>query len=145
MLRPPPRSTLFPYTTLFRSLGLRLAGGAGGRVAHVADAQVALEAGHVASVEDVPHQPVALAQQEAALMPGHHAGGVLSAMLKHRQGVIDALVHRLLGQKAHDTAHSTLPRLPGACFGESGWAGPPPSRLSGVVPVAARSEERRVG
>src|SRR5690348_17936132 len=24
MLRPPPRSTLFPYTTLFRSRGLRL-------------------------------------------------------------------------------------------------------------------------
>src|SRR3712207_8036719 len=23
MMRPPPRSTLFPYTTLFRSLGLR--------------------------------------------------------------------------------------------------------------------------
>src|SRR5205823_14831844 len=26
MLRPPPRSTLFPYTTLFRSLELALAG-----------------------------------------------------------------------------------------------------------------------
>src|SRR3712207_7756250 len=28
MIRRPPRSTLFPYTTLFRSLGLLLAGGA---------------------------------------------------------------------------------------------------------------------
>src|SRR2546430_13714642 len=31
MIRRPPRSTLFPYTTLFRSLGVR-ARGAGGRV-----------------------------------------------------------------------------------------------------------------
>src|SRR5438034_6908967 len=29
MIRPPPRSTLFPYTTLFRSLADRLAGVAG--------------------------------------------------------------------------------------------------------------------
>src|SRR2546425_7399731 len=28
MIRRPPRSTLFPYTTLFRSLGLALMGGA---------------------------------------------------------------------------------------------------------------------
>src|SRR2546430_8352922 len=28
MIRRPPRSTLFPYTTLFRSLGIRLALGA---------------------------------------------------------------------------------------------------------------------
>src|SRR3712207_7454841 len=27
MIRRPPRSTLFPYTTLFRSIGLRAAGG----------------------------------------------------------------------------------------------------------------------
>src|SRR2546425_5403057 len=31
MIRRPPRSTLFPYTTLFRSLSLLLAGVAGGR------------------------------------------------------------------------------------------------------------------
>src|SRR2546430_7044707 len=32
MIRRPPRSTLFPYTTLFRSLSRRARGGAGGRV-----------------------------------------------------------------------------------------------------------------
>src|SRR5438132_9053765 len=31
MLRPPPRSTLFPYTTLFRSLARGVRGGAGVR------------------------------------------------------------------------------------------------------------------
>src|SRR2546422_4146579 len=30
MIRRPPRSTLFPYTTLFRSPGVRIAGPAGG-------------------------------------------------------------------------------------------------------------------
>src|SRR5207244_13139551 len=30
MIRPPPRSTLFPYTTLFRSLGNKLAGWSAG-------------------------------------------------------------------------------------------------------------------
>src|SRR3712207_7174623 len=33
MIRRPPRSTLFPYTTLFRSLGVRRDPGAGLRVA----------------------------------------------------------------------------------------------------------------
>src|SRR3712207_8072770 len=38
MIRRPPRSTLFPYTTLFRSLGVNVVGevygGGGGREAH---------------------------------------------------------------------------------------------------------------
>src|SRR5438105_11982420 len=33
MIRPPPRSTLFPYTTLFRSRDDELADGSGGAVA----------------------------------------------------------------------------------------------------------------
>src|SRR5438874_2782904 len=39
MIRPPPRSTLFPYTTLFRSahreVGARVGGGRGGRAGGV--------------------------------------------------------------------------------------------------------------
>src|SRR3989441_3854116 len=34
MIRRPPRSTLFPYTTLFRSPPLRLSGAGGGRRPH---------------------------------------------------------------------------------------------------------------
>src|SRR5256885_9684933 len=40
MIRRPPRSTLFPYTTLFRSLFLGFLGG--GRLAHRADSVVVL-------------------------------------------------------------------------------------------------------
>src|SRR3712207_7322967 len=43
MIRRPPRSTLFPYTTLFRSLGERAVPGGGDPLAglvHVADAAV---------------------------------------------------------------------------------------------------------
>ncbi|GAA0569463.1 hypothetical protein GCM10008997_17790 [Halomonas salifodinae] len=75
------------------------------------DAQVALEARHMAGMEDVPHQAVALAQQEAALMPGHHTGGILPSVLEDRQGIIERLIDCLIGHKAHDTAHSALPRL----------------------------------
>ncbi len=88
-------------------LRLGLAGRTGGGIAHVADAQVALQARHVACVEDVTYQTVALAQQETALVPGHHARRVLTPVLQHRQGVVDCLVNRLLGHQADDTAHST--------------------------------------
>src|SRR5260370_6041917 len=35
MIRRPPRSTLFPYTTLFRSRGVRCGAGGGGRAGQV--------------------------------------------------------------------------------------------------------------
>src|SRR3712207_7185986 len=37
MIRRPPRSTLFPYTTLFRSQALRMPGHVSGRAARVVD------------------------------------------------------------------------------------------------------------
>src|SRR2546428_7437070 len=37
MIRRPPRSTLFPYTTLFRSDGVRVAAAAGGDASCIAD------------------------------------------------------------------------------------------------------------
>src|SRR2546425_4864013 len=40
MIRRPPRSTLFPYTTLFRSLGAPLRGG-GSNAEHTPDQEVA--------------------------------------------------------------------------------------------------------
>src|SRR5438034_7191706 len=58
MLRRPPRSTLFPYTTLFRSVtarelagmkrGVRLVNCARGGIVNEADLLAALESGHVA-------------------------------------------------------------------------------------------------
>ena len=52
---------------------------------------------HVVLAKNITHQAITLAQQEASLVPSHHPGGVLSAMLKDRQGVIQRLVHRLIG------------------------------------------------
>src|SRR5690349_22846533 len=56
MVLRPPRATLFPYTTLFRSVEVVLGEGAGVAAAHVARADV-LEAGEVGGllgeVEDV--------------------------------------------------------------------------------------------
>src|SRR3989442_14490144 len=51
MIRRPPRSTLFPYTTLFRSLGGRVIYGpadvpGGGRIAQCLDPQGAMFAVH---------------------------------------------------------------------------------------------------
>src|SRR3712207_8474684 len=46
MIRRPPRSTLFPYTTLFRSTGVVADGQAGGVVREVAD--------HVGGIGEVP-------------------------------------------------------------------------------------------
>src|SRR2546422_3984522 len=42
MIRRPPRSTLFPYTTLFRSRGVRLLGADESRVRHERDARRAV-------------------------------------------------------------------------------------------------------
>src|SRR2546426_2571615 len=47
MIRRPPRSTLFPYTTLFRSLGPRdRVGDEGDLVAHLVPPQVTMEPDH---------------------------------------------------------------------------------------------------
>src|SRR5256885_12451164 len=58
MIRRPPRSTLFPYTTLFRSIGIE--------AAHVARADEALARGV---------EPFGLARLgRLAVIAGHHAG-----------------------------------------------------------------------
>src|SRR2546430_16291224 len=43
MIRRPPRSTLFPYTTLFRSLGLKIANSARGGISVTGSMQRAME------------------------------------------------------------------------------------------------------
>ena len=92
-------------------LGFGLARRTGGRVADMTDAHIALQPLHVTRMEHVPYQPVVLAQQKATFIPGHHAGGILSAVLQDRQRVIDQLIDRFIGHEAYDTAHADLPRL----------------------------------
>src|SRR5437899_2444950 len=86
---------------------LRLGGAvaAGGRIAHVADADVALELEHVMLLEDVAHESAALAHVELALAAGGDAGGVLAAMLQHRESVIETLVDGAHSDDADDAAH----------------------------------------
>ena len=91
--------------------GLRVvrAVGAGRRVAHVADADVALELEHVLLLEHVAHQTRVLAHEQLARLAGHDAGGILAAVLQHRQRVIDALIDRAHSDHSDDAAHEGPP------------------------------------
>ena len=110
---------------------LRFGGGvaARGRIAHVADADVALQAQHVALLEDVAHQAVLLAHEQLAVVAGHDAGGVLAAVLQHRQRVIDLLIDRRVPDDADDSAHCL--KLPSASIAVDDGSSCPFPRSSG--------------
>src|SRR5438093_7387077 len=69
MIRPPPRSTLFPYTTLFRSLAQR-------------------EERH----GDEPHPAVARVEQHAPVLPDRRDQAAMPALALHR-GLIRSEEH----------------------------------------------------
>ena len=81
---------------------------AGGGVAHMSNAHVAAQSAHVALLEDLPHQAIALAQLQATV-PGDHARGVLAAMLQGEQSVVDLLIDGRLADDADDAAHQSSP------------------------------------
>src|SRR3712207_8678489 len=98
MMRRPPRSTLFPYTTLFRSLALRhrqLAGLAGVALVRTARVGALVGLGAKAHVEvDV-----------RALGPGEHRSEEHTSELQSRQYLVCRL---LLDKKTHFTStHSS--------------------------------------
>ena len=84
-------------------LGRRIA--TGGRIAHMADAHVAVKRVHVAGVEHVAHQAIVLAQIHVTSVAGENAGGVLAAMLHHRQTVVNSLIDRCFRQDTNNAAH----------------------------------------
>ena len=90
---------------------LRLGGAvaAGGRIAHVADADVAGELEHVPLLEHVAHQACALARAQPPLEGGHDAGRILAAVLQHRQRIIQALIDGTGADDADDAAHGAQP------------------------------------
>ena len=92
-------------------LGFRGVVAAGGRVADMAHAHVALELLHVVLLEHVAHQALALADEQLAVLDGRDARGILTAVLEHRQRVIDALVDPLV---------PTIPAIPHIRFRSSG-------------------------
>src|SRR4029077_3607751 len=87
--------------------GLRLGGvvAAGGRVAYVANADIALEPEHVVLLEHVADQPPALADGELPLARGGDASGVLAAVLQHRERIVQALVDLTGANDSYDAAH----------------------------------------
>src|SRR5256885_12863062 len=76
MIRRPPRSTLFPYTTLFRSIGIE--------AAHVARADEALARGV---------EPFGLARLgRLAVIAGHHAGRMAHDLAIRARGDLAAVL-----------------------------------------------------
>lgn len=92
-------------------LRLRRAGAAGGRVTHMADADAADQALHVALLEDVADQAVVLAQVQLIVMAGDDTGSVLAAMLEDGERVIQRLIDVRLAHDTDDATHVTQPLL----------------------------------
>ena len=66
----------------------------GGRIAHMADAHGAQQARHVAGVEDVGDEAVALVQIEAVFEASGNARGILPAVLEHGERIVNDLADR---------------------------------------------------
>src|SRR3712207_8946713 len=100
MIRRPPRSTLFPYTTLFRSLGARVA------VRQQQDQQVAvLELGEGADAAGVVRQRVVREDTTGNDVRAHGRSEEHTSELQSRQYIVCRL---LLEKKKTMTAHSSI-------------------------------------
>src|SRR3712207_9487403 len=108
MIRRPPRSTLFPYTTLFRSLGVRPgrdrlpgvraaagAPGRGGEGRHLMEAEA--HDYEVLASEEIFHGKVISLRSDTVAMPGggdsvrevvHHPGAVAVVAIDHDENVV---------------------------------------------------------
>ena len=89
---------------------LRLGGfrATGRRVANVTDTHVARQTQHVARVEHVTHEAVGPALLQALLAPGDDARGILTAVLHHRQAVVERLVDGIPANDSDNAAHASL-------------------------------------
>src|SRR3712207_3934313 len=82
MIRRPPRSTLFPYTTLFRSLGLYSR-----EVAEVEAVALLHDAGKIGIPDQILHKPGPLTPEEWVLMREHPVIG--ERILRELPGLTD--------------------------------------------------------
>lgn len=71
----------------------------------MANSNVALEAQHVPFLEHIADQAERLAAIERAIFLGIDAGGILPAVLKNREGVVNRLVDRVMGDYADNATH----------------------------------------
>jgi hypothetical protein len=83
-------------------------GAAGGGVADMADADVAVQIAHVAGADHIADQTVILAQKQATAVTSHNARCVLSPMLQHSQAVEQALIDCATPRNTDDSAHSAI-------------------------------------
>jgi hypothetical protein len=72
----------------------------------VANANVALQALHVARLENIAHQAFAFALVKFSTLVGHDTRGVLAAVLQHCQRVVQVLVDVALSKNTYDATHS---------------------------------------
>ena len=86
-------------------LGFRGAGAAGGRIAAVADPHVAPQAQHVAFLEHVANQTQRLAGVQGTAFFGADTRGILPAVLKDRQCVVNCLIDWPMGNDSYNSAH----------------------------------------
>ena len=73
---------------------------AGGRIAAVADAEIADEVAHVARAEDVAYVAARLVQVERVAVARDDARGVLAAVLQQQEAVVQHLVDRRVSDDA---------------------------------------------
>ncbi len=71
----------------------------------MAEAYVALQTQHMLLLKDVTHEPIALVNMEPAILLGNDPGGVLAAVLQHRQRVVDRLVDGLVSNDTDNSTH----------------------------------------
>ena len=88
-----------------KGLRFRRLGAPCGRVTNVSHADIAGQAQHVARMEYVANQAVALADTKAVFTPGNDARRVLPAVLQDSQRVVDRLVNRFFSNYSDNAAH----------------------------------------
>jgi hypothetical protein len=72
----------------------------------VADAHVSRQPQHVPLLKYVSDQSVVLALMELVTVAGDDPRGVLTAVLEHRQGVVQRLIYVGLSNEADNAAHN---------------------------------------
>jgi len=77
----------------------------------MADAHMANQTLHMALLEDIAHQAVVLAQEQAAIMAGDNTGSILAAVLEDGEPVIQRLIDVRFTDDTDNAAHVTQPLL----------------------------------
>ena len=123
--------------------GLGLGGdrSSGGGIADMADTHIAGQSQHMASADHIPHQAVVLAQEKPILMAGDDPRGVLTTMLKYRQGIEQHLIDGAVGDDSDDSAHGLSSLGAGAIQGH----GPKPTGRAGLNSGKGYRSDPRAG